>query len=211
MSRLQNRPLRVIQGVFEGPVNASELQGVRPQGLDPAMAQERDPPENHNADPLWREDIHVPESLLTLTEGHKSSEMRRIQGRQGEGGGAALRLLRQEHTKPKFSHCVPHRRLKLVVGARRSVGPSDHSDWLFRYCHLLVQKGISSYAGAERTCYLAVGCLALVWCVRPTLDTDAADVSQPRSLLSSPLVRRRWLGVFRPLGPSRGALHPPEL
>ncbi|KAK9976831.1 hypothetical protein ABG768_018654 [Culter alburnus] len=35
-----------------------------------------------------------------------------------------------------------------------SVGPSDHSDWLFSYCHLLVRKGISSYAGAERTCYL---------------------------------------------------------
>ncbi|ROL55339.1 Threonylcarbamoyladenosine tRNA methylthiotransferase [Anabarilius grahami] len=39
-----------------------------------------------------------------------------------------------------------------------SVGPSDHSDWLFSYCHLLVRKGISSYAGAELTCYLAVDC-----------------------------------------------------
>ncbi|ROL55544.1 hypothetical protein DPX16_7484 [Anabarilius grahami] len=84
------------------------------------------------------------------------------------------------------------------VGARRSVGLSDHSDWLFSYCHLLVRKGISSYAGAERTCYLAAGCLVSVWCVRPTLDTDAAEVSQPRSLLSSPLVHRCRLGVFRP-------------
>ncbi|ROJ25285.1 hypothetical protein DPX16_20098 [Anabarilius grahami] len=83
-----------------------------------------------------------------------------------------------------------------ALGARRSVGPSDHSDWLFRYCHLLVRKGISSHAGAELTCYLAVRCLALIWCVRPTLDTDAADVSQPHSLLSSPLVRRLRLVHF---------------
>ncbi|KAK9957556.1 hypothetical protein ABG768_011796 [Culter alburnus] len=35
--------------------------------------------------------------------------------------------------------------------------PSDHSDWLLiGYCNLLVRKGISSYADAERTCYLAV-------------------------------------------------------
>ncbi|ROL41872.1 hypothetical protein DPX16_3500 [Anabarilius grahami] len=44
----------------------------------------------------------------------------------------------------------------------RTIGPSDYSDWLFSYCHLLVQKGISSQAGAERTCYLAVGCQASV-------------------------------------------------
>ncbi|ROL42467.1 Phosphatase and actin regulator 3 [Anabarilius grahami] len=113
----------------------------------------------------------------------------------------------------KFSQCVLHRRLKLVlvgffsadskcligVGARRSVGPSDHSDWLFSYCHLLVRKGISSHAGAERTCYLAIGCLASVWCVRPTVDTDAAVVSHPRSLLLSSLVHRRRLGVFWPI------------
>ncbi|ROJ25273.1 Homeodomain-interacting protein kinase 3 [Anabarilius grahami] len=37
-----------------------------------------------------------------------------------------------------------------------SVRQADHSDWLFSYCHLLVRKGISSYAGSERTCYLAV-------------------------------------------------------
>ncbi|ROK15795.1 Toll-like receptor 4 [Anabarilius grahami] len=46
---------------------------------------------------------------------------------------------------------------------RRAIGPSDHSDWLFSsYCHLLERKGISSYAGAERTCHLAVGCQASV-------------------------------------------------
>ncbi|ROJ52117.1 hypothetical protein DPX16_21283 [Anabarilius grahami] len=33
--------------------------------------------------------------------------------------------------------------------------------------------------GAERTCYLAVGCRVSVWCVRATLDPDAANVSQP--------------------------------
>lgn len=67
--QLQNRPLRAIRGLFEDPVNAPDLQGgVRPQGPDPAMPQERDPPENHNAEPLWREDIHVPESPLTLSE-----------------------------------------------------------------------------------------------------------------------------------------------
>ncbi|ROL55315.1 hypothetical protein DPX16_8946 [Anabarilius grahami] len=43
------------------------------------------------------------------------------------------------------------------------------------------------------TCYLAVECRASVWCVRATLDTDAADMSQPRSLLWSPLVCRRRL------------------
>ncbi|ROI15129.1 Zona pellucida sperm-binding protein 3 [Anabarilius grahami] len=78
----------------------------------------------------------------------------------------------------------------------RYVGPSDHSDWLFSYCHLLVRKGMSSYAGAERTCYLVVGSRSSVWCVRATLDPNAADMSQPCSLLSSPLVQRRWLSVF---------------
>ncbi|ROL03920.1 ATP-citrate synthase [Anabarilius grahami] len=107
----------------------------------------------------------------------------------------------------KFSQCVPHRWLRLVlVGFFRPfrhveslselVGPSDHSDWLFSYCHLLIRKDISSYAGAERMCYLPVGRRTLVWCVRATLDPDAADVSQPRSLLLSPLVCRRRLGVF---------------
>ncbi|ROJ30570.1 hypothetical protein DPX16_1549 [Anabarilius grahami] len=136
-----------------------------------------------------------------------------------------FRNYRQEHTKPtvgrlaffvrrptKFSQCVPHRRLKLILvgffrpirnveSASELVGPSGHliiPDWLFSYCHLLVRKGISSHAGPELTCYLAVGCLALVWCVRPTLDTGAADVSQPCCLLSSPLVRQRRLGVFWP-------------
>ncbi|ROK35683.1 Dysbindin [Anabarilius grahami] len=52
---------------------------------------------------------------------------------------------------------------------------------------------IAERRGAERTCYLAVGCRTSVWCVRATLDPDAADVSKPRSLLSSPLVRRRRL------------------
>ncbi len=65
------------------------------------------------------------------------------------------------------------------------------------YCHLLVRKGISSYAGAERTCYLAIGCRASAWFVRATLDPDAADVSRPHNLLWSPLVHRRWLGVFQ--------------
>ncbi|ROL42597.1 Hedgehog-interacting protein [Anabarilius grahami] len=65
------------------------------------------------------------------------------------------------------------------------VETSDHSDWLFSYCHLLVRKGISFYAGAEQTCYFA------------TLDPDAADVSQLRSLLSSPLVRRRRVELFQ--------------
>ncbi|ROL53075.1 hypothetical protein DPX16_8017 [Anabarilius grahami] len=41
---------------------------------------------------------------------------------------------------------------------------------------------------------------ASVWCVRATLDPDAVDVSQPRSLLSSPLVRQRRLGANRGLG-----------
>ncbi|XP_058630121.1 uncharacterized protein LOC131539512 isoform X2 [Onychostoma macrolepis] len=68
--RLQNRPLRAIQDVFEGPVNAPELQGdVLAQEPDPAIAQERDTPEYHNAEPLWREDINVPESLFNLNEG----------------------------------------------------------------------------------------------------------------------------------------------
>ncbi|KAI7802412.1 hypothetical protein IRJ41_009399 [Triplophysa rosa] len=69
--RLQNRPLRAIQGVFEGPFNTPELEGsVLPQRPDLPSAQERDTPEYHNAEPLWREDIHVPESLLDLNEGH---------------------------------------------------------------------------------------------------------------------------------------------
>ncbi len=29
--------------------------------------------------------------------------------------------------------------------------------------------------GAEQTCYSAVGCRASAWCVRTTLDPDAAD------------------------------------
>uniref|UniRef100_A0A9J7XB17 Integrase catalytic domain-containing protein n=2 Tax=Cyprinus carpio carpio TaxID=630221 RepID=A0A9J7XB17_CYPCA len=83
--RLQNRPLRAIQDVFEGPVNAPQLQGdVLPQGPEPAMAQEMDTPEYHNADPLWREDINVPESLFNLNEGCENSEMRQIQDLQEE-------------------------------------------------------------------------------------------------------------------------------
>ncbi|ROL41520.1 hypothetical protein DPX16_6918 [Anabarilius grahami] len=38
-----------------------------------------------------------------------------------------------------------------MLNRRRSVGPSDHSVWLFSYCHLLVRKGISSYACRRRT------------------------------------------------------------
>lgn len=68
--QLQNRPLRAIQGIFV-PVNYTELQGgFLPQGPDPPMAQERDMPEYRNTEPLWREDIHVPENLLDLNEGH---------------------------------------------------------------------------------------------------------------------------------------------
>ena len=37
------------------------------------------------------------------------------------------------------------------------------------------------------------------WCVRATLDPDTADVSRPHSQFTWPLVRRRWLGVFRAL------------
>ncbi len=104
----------------------------------------------------------------------------------------------------KFSQCVPRRRLKLVlvcffsadstcwigVGARRSVG------------HLIILIGCSAgepvhKKGVERTCYLAVGCWASAWCVRATLNPDAADVSWPCSLLSSPLVSRCQLGVHR--------------
>ncbi|ROL45939.1 hypothetical protein DPX16_4753 [Anabarilius grahami] len=69
--------------------------------------------------------------------------------------------------------------IRHVESASESVRPSDHSDWLFSYCHLLIWKGISSYAGTEQTCYLAVDYRASVWCVRATLDPDAADVSQP--------------------------------
>ncbi|KAA0721545.1 hypothetical protein E1301_Tti023335 [Triplophysa tibetana] len=69
--QLQNRPLRDIQGIFEGSFNTPELEGgVLPQGPDLPVAQERETPEYHNAEPLWREDIHVPESLLDLNEGH---------------------------------------------------------------------------------------------------------------------------------------------
>ncbi|ROL45035.1 Interferon alpha-inducible protein 27, mitochondrial [Anabarilius grahami] len=75
------------------------------------------------------------------------------------------------------------------------VGPSDHSDWLFSYCHLLVRKGISSYAGAERMCYLAVerrfGVSRQLW---------------TQTLLSSPLVRRRRLGLFTIIGVTAGAV-----
>ncbi len=49
--------------------------------------------------------------------------------------------------------------------------------------------------GAERTCYLAVGCRASAWCVRATLDPDAADVRWRRSLLSSPLFLQHRLLV----------------
>ncbi len=123
---------------------------------------------------------------------------------KNKGSLLASRAVRQPI---KFSQCVPHHRLKLVlvcffsadsicwigVRARRSVGPSDHSDWLFSwrtsawdYCHLLVRKCISSYSGAERTC--------ATW---PSDVERRLDVSWARSLLSSPLVHRRRLGVFR--------------
>ncbi|ROL52769.1 Growth arrest-specific protein 2 [Anabarilius grahami] len=66
------------------------------------------------------------------------------------------------------------------------------------YCHLLVQKGISSYAGVERTCYLAVGCRASVWCVRATLDPDAADVSQLSAFVATSLSASAWYGIEPP-------------
>ncbi|ROJ78818.1 hypothetical protein DPX16_15343 [Anabarilius grahami] len=126
---------------------------------------------------------------------------------------------RQEHTKPtvgrravyvrrptKFSQCVPHRRLKLVLDCFFSadstlelVGPSGH---------LIILTGSSATA----TCwYGKVFLLTQAQNGRPTWPSaverrfgvsgqlwtsDAADLSPPRSLLSSPLVRR--LGVFLP-------------
>ncbi len=47
---------------------------------------------------------------------------------------------------------------------------------------------------------VAVGCRASAWCVRATLDPDTTEVSRPRILLSSPLVQRHRLGVYRALG-----------
>lgn len=92
--RMQNRPLRAIQGVFEGPVNAPELQGgVLPQGPDPGMAQEQDTPEYQNADPLWRDAIHVPESLLNLNEGDVHQLQRLVDPLNVSSDGMGVDLL----------------------------------------------------------------------------------------------------------------------
>ncbi|ROL46640.1 hypothetical protein DPX16_7480 [Anabarilius grahami] len=74
-----------------------------------------------------------------------------------------------------------------AINRERSLPPRKH----MCYCHLLVRKGISFCAG-----YLAVGCRVSVWCVRPTLDPDAADVSQPCNLLLSALDLRASDWVF---------------
>ncbi len=68
--------------------------------------------------------------------------------------------------------------------------------------HLIILIGCSAgepvcEKDTEWTCYLAVECRTSAWCVRATMDPDAA---RTRSLLSSPLVRRRRLGVW-PRGP----------
>ncbi len=115
-----------------------------------------------------------------------------------------------EHTKPTigrrevFSVCSAP---LAEVGPRLLFfGPIRHvesvSELVGQSGHLIILIGCSAgepvyEKGAEWMCSLAIGCRASAWCVRATLDPDAADVSRPRSLLSSPLVRRRRLGVFR--------------
>ncbi len=85
------------------------------------------------------------------------------------------------------------RPIRHVESASELVGQSGH---------LIILIGCSAgepvrKKGAERTCYLAARCRASAWWVRATLDPDAADVSRPCGLLSSPLVRRHRLGVYR--------------
>ncbi len=128
-----------------------------------------------------------------------------------------------EHTKPTVGRRAVFVRRRdfffCFVSVFRTVGWSWSSSsffWPIRHVesaselvgqsrHLIILIGRSAgepvhKKGAEWTCYLAVGYRALAWCIRATsLDPDAADVSEPRSLLSSPLVCRRRLGVFRSL------------
>ncbi len=118
----------------------------------------------------------------------------------------------QADDRPSGSFCS----LASFLSVFRTVGWSWSSSfffWLIQHVesaselvgqssHLIILIGCSAgelvhEKSAERMCYLAVGCRVSAWCVRATLDPDAADVSQPRRLLSSPLVRRHRLDVYR--------------
>ncbi len=110
-------------------------------------------------------------------------------------GSLNLNALSPVHTKPtvghravfvrrltKFSQCVPRRWLKLVlVSFFRTIRHVESaSELVGQLGHLIILIGCSAgepvhEKGAERTCYLAIGCRASAWCVRETLDRDAAD------------------------------------
>ncbi len=94
--------------------------------------------------------------------------------------------------------CLPY----LKADTQQAVGSNSSTLELGQLGHLIILIGCSDgepvhEKSAERTCYLAVGCRATTWCVRATLDHNAADVSRPCSLLSLPLVRRCQLGVYQ--------------
>ncbi|ROL54865.1 hypothetical protein DPX16_23317 [Anabarilius grahami] len=105
----------------------------------------------------------------------KMAELDRFSGHRMEDLGARKRgsisLSIEKH--PRCFMREDTQPIRHVKSALELVGPSGHQ-------------------------IILIGCSDTATCWA-TLDTDAADVSQPRSLLSSPLVRRRRLGVFWPL------------
>ncbi len=75
-----------------------------------------------------------------------------------------------------------------MLNRRRSSSVS-WARWSFWLAVKLANQCTRKAQYGRATWPLGVDCRASAWCVRATLDPDAADVNWPRSLLSSPLVR----------------------